>query len=78
MCTTIILIFHNHDYLMLQFLGAKDAWLGCAGSLGDVDICSLATCPSRDNNYQHFDGRCFGEEFQIIGEGTIHSPIKSG
>ena len=62
---------------MLQFLGTKGAWLGCQYAR-DRSKCVLATCPSRNNNYQYFDGRCFGEEFQIIGEGTNHSPIKSG
>ena len=28
-----------------------------------------------NNNYLNFDGRCYGE-FQIIGEGTLHDPIK--
>ena len=64
----------DHDYLMLQFLGAKVGWLGCAGR-----VCVLATCPSHHNNYYyHYEGRCYGEKFQIIGEGTIHNPIKSG
>ena len=63
----------DHDYLKLQFLGARNAWLGCAG-----DECGLATCPSINSNYRHFGAGCWGEEFQIIGEGTIHSSIKSG
>ena len=58
---------------MLQFLGAKVGLLGCAGG-----GCGLATCPSHHYNYRYFDGRCYGEELQIIGEGTIHNAIKSG
>ena len=58
---------------MLQFLGTKGAWIGCAGH-----VCGLATCPSYNDYYRFFDGRCYGEELQIIGEGTIHNPIKSG
>ena len=58
---------------MLQFLGIKGAWLGCVGS-----ACGLATCPSYNDKYCFFDGQCYGEEFQIIDEGTIHNPIKSG
>ena len=54
-------------------MGAKDAWLGCPET-----VCDLRTCPSDDNKYRYFDGRCWGEEFQIIGEGTRYSPIKSG
>lgn len=63
----------DHDYLKLQFLGGKNLWLGCAGS-----VCGLSSCPSGNHNYRYFDRRCYGENFQIIGEGTIHSPIKSG
>jgi len=63
----------DHDYLKLQFLGASGAWLGCP-----FDICDIRKCPSSNNNYRYFDGRCWGEEFQIIGEGTTHNPIKSG
>jgi len=63
----------DHDYLRLQFLGAKNAWLGCP-----YDICDLHTCPSNNGKYQHFGTGCIGEEFQIIGEGTTHNPIKSG
>ena len=55
-------------------MGAKNSWLGCAGF---NDECGSATCPSSNDNYRHFE-RCYGEVFQIIGEGTIHSPIKSG
>ena len=54
-------------------MGAKNAWLGCFES-----VCDLRICPSKNNNYRYFDGRCYGEEFQIIGEGTHGSPIKSG
>jgi len=53
------------DYIKLQFLGARNAWLGCPSS-----VCDLRTCPSRGSNYLRFNGPCFGEEFQIIGEGT--------
>ena len=66
----------DQDELRLQFLGAKGAWLGCPDTLNGV--CDLRTCPSYNNKYQYFDGRCYGEHFQIIGEGTRHSPIKSG
>ena len=62
---------------MLQFLGAKVGWLGSHTASGG-GTCFLATCPSHGNNYRYFDGRCSGEEYQIIGEGTTHSPIKSG
>ena len=64
----------DHDYLKLQFLGAKNAWLGCHGP---SNLCVLATCPSINQNYHNFD-RCWGENFQIIGEGAIHHVIKSG
>ena len=63
----------DQDYIRLQFLGAKNAWLGCPGP-----VCDLRTCPSRGNDYRYFDGRCSGEEFQIIGEGIRKRPIKSG
>ena len=72
-CLGTSLPLRDHDYLKLQFLGAKNAWLGCAGTL-----CGLATCPSVNGNYRHFDTRCYGEDFQIIGEGTHGSSIKSG
>ena len=65
----------DHDYLKLQFLGARDAWLGCPDG---NKICDLRTCPSRNQNYRYFDNRCWGEDFQIIGEGTSLKPIKSG
>ena len=64
----------DHDYLKLQFLGAKNAWLGCHGP---STLCILATCPSIIQNYRNFD-YCWGENFQIIGEGAIHHAIKSG
>ena len=54
-------------------MGAKNAWFGCPH-----DICDLRTCPSKYDNYKHFGTKCSGEEFQIIGEGTNHNPIKSG
>ena len=63
----------DHDHLKLQFLGARDAWLGCSGS-----ICGLRSCPSINDNYLHFDNRCWGENFQIIGEGTSNASITSG
>ena len=65
----------DHDYLKLQFLGAKDAWLGCPDS---NKICDLRTCPSSNENYRHFDNRCWGEDFQIIGEGISNTSIKCG
>lgn len=63
----------DHNYLKLQFLGARDAWLGCP----DV-ICDLRTCPSNNGNYRYYDTQCWGEEFQIIGEGAAYNPIKCG
>ena len=66
----------DQDYLQLQFLGAKDAWLGCPD--GTNKICDLRTCPSINYNYRYFDRRCWGEEFQIIGGSTGQSPITSG
>ena len=62
----------DHDYLRLQFLGARNAWLGCPGS-----VCDLRMCPSNSNSYKNF-GTCGGEKFQIISDGTQGSPIKSG
>ena len=41
-------------------------------------MCDLRRCPSVNENYRYFDGRCWGEEFQIIGEGPNFTPIKSG
>ena len=59
---------------MLQFLGIKGGWLGCAGG-----ACGLATCPSSNYNYYfYFNERCYGERLQIIGKGASHEPIKSG
>jgi len=61
----------DQNYVKFQFLGTRDAWLGCPNS-----VCSLQTC----SNYgKHpIDGRCYGEEFQIIGEGPDQSSIRSG
>ena len=53
-------------------MGARDAWLGCPGS-----VCDLRTCPSSNNNYANFE-TCGGEKFQIISDGAQSSPIKSG
>ena len=65
----------DHDYLKFQFLGARDAWLGCP----DSNIsCDLRQCPSHSNKYRYFDGQCWGEKFQIIGEGTSYSSIRVG
>jgi len=64
----------DHQYLRLQFLGARNAWLGCHGS---YKVCGLHRCPSKNENYR-FPGRCWGEEFQIIGEGKNFDSIKSG
>ena len=61
---------------MLQFLGARNAWLGCPDPY--YGICDLRTCPSFNDNYRHFDGRCWGALFQIVGDGTHGSAIKSG
>ena len=66
----------NYDYLRLQFLGAKDAWLGCSHG-----ICGLRRCPSNNNNYRYMYTRCSGEAFGIIGEATSTSSntsIESG
>ena len=63
----------DHDYLRLQFLGAKKAWLGCP-----YDICDLRRCPSAGDNYRHFDTQCGGETFQIFNNGTQNSAIKCG
>ena len=63
----------DHDQLRLQFLGAKDAWLGCPDR-----YCDLRTCPSNNDNYLHFDNRCSGETFQIIGKGISNASIRSG
>ncbi|XP_065894536.1 uncharacterized protein [Dysidea avara] len=68
------LSLRDHDYLRLQFLGARNAWLGCPDS---NKVCDLRRCPSGNENYR-YPGRCWGEEFQIIGEGTSLTPIKSG
>ena len=62
----------DHDYLRLQFLGAKNAWLGCPHA-----VCDSRRCPSYGKNYHDFD-ECGGEKFQIIGEGTRYSTIKCG
>ena len=62
----------DHDYLRLQFLGARNSWLGCP-----YLVCDLRTCPGHGNNYQKF-GACYGEVFQIIAEGSIHGYVKSG
>jgi len=64
----------DHHYLKLQFLGAKYAWLGCPDS---NKVCDLRRCPSVNENYRS-PGRCWGEEFQIIGEGKNFDSIKSG
>jgi len=61
------------DYLKLQFLGARNSWLGCS-----LSVCDLQVCPSRNNNYQNNFGRCFGEVFQILAEGSIFGDVKSG
>ena len=76
-CNNAILLgavqLKDQDYLKLQVLSTKDGWLGCPDT-----VCDLRTCPSRNSNYLNFDGRCWGEEFQIIGEGALHNPIKCG
>ena len=63
----------DHDYLRLQFLGAKNGWLGC-----DQPVCDLRTCPSYNHNYRYFDSRCSGEKFQIISDGNQGSSVTSG
>ena len=62
----------DHDYVRLQFLGARNGWLGCPYS-----VCDLRMCPSHNNNYKDFSN-CGGEVFQIIAEGSIHDLVKSG
>ena len=66
-------MLRDHDYLKLQALDARDGWLGCPDA-----VCDLRHCPSSNDNYRYFDGRCWGEEFQIISEGAPHTPIKCG
>ena len=63
----------DHDQIRLQFLGAKDAWLGCS-----FGFCGLQICPSYGDNNLPFDDRCTGETYQIIGEGTSLASITSG
>ena len=67
---------NDHDYLRLQFLGAKHAWLGSGSS---DNIFDLRTCPTWNKNYRYFD-RCLGGVFQIIGKGATSQSrqIKSG
>ena len=73
--TDTLLALRDHDYLRLQFLGARDAWLGCPDY--NNKVCDLRRCPSDNQNYR-YPGRCRGEEFQVIGEGNNFVPIKSG
>jgi len=72
MCFAVEVPLRDHDYLRLQFLGARNSWLGCP-----QPVCGLYMCPSRDNYYQNFE-KCYGEVFQIIAEGSIHGYVKSG
>ena len=65
-------VLKDHDYLRLQFLGARDGWLGCPDP-----VCDLRKCPSVNNNHQNFQN-CWGEVFQIIGEGANYAPIRVG
>jgi len=71
MCFAGEVPLRDHDYLRLQFLGARDSWLGCP-----FPICGLYMCPSR-YGYQNF-WICGGEVFQIIAEGSVHGDVKSG
>ena len=64
----------DHDYLRLQFLGVRDAWLSCQDS-----TCGWTKCPSGDSAYLWYDNiHCCFSFFQIIGEGTSNAKIKSG
>ena len=63
----------DHDNLKLQVLGARNGWLACVDT-----VCDLRHCSSSSNNHCYFNGRRGGEEFQIIGEGAPHDPIKYG
>ena len=74
-----IILFHagrlplrDLDLLRLQFLGARNLWLGCPYS-----VCDLRNCPSTNNKYADFK-ECGGEGFQIINDGTQGSVVKSG
>ena len=72
--TDVLQPLRDHDYLRLQFLGARNTWLSCADG---NKVCDLRRCPSENQNYR-YPGRCIGEEFQVIGEGSNFVPIKSG
>ena len=63
----------DHDYLRLQFLGAKYAWLGCPDTTDG--ICDLRFC--YHNDYRDFQ-KCDDGIFQIIGEGAPYNTIRSG
>ena len=47
----------DQDYLRFQFLGAKNAWLGCP-----YTVCDSRICPSSSSAYLNFQ-RCHGEIF---------------
>ena len=66
-------VLRDHDYIKLQFMGARGAWLGYPDT-----VCDLRACPSTGDNYCYFNTRYWGEEFQVLGEGPNFSPIKSG
>ena len=57
----------DRDFLRLQSVATRNAWLGCPHT-----VCDLRRCPSMNHNYRDFN-KCSGEVFQIIGEGD--SPI---
>jgi len=63
----------DHDYLRLQFLGGRNGWFSCF----DAFACDQRMCPSVINYYQDFS-QCEGEAFQIIAEGNVFEPVKSG
>ena len=63
----------DQDYIRLQFLGARNAWLGCPNR-----ICDLRRCSSQNDSYFYMSRRCLEEKFQIIGEGGSYASIISG
>ena len=55
------LILKDHDYLRLQFLGARNAWLGCPYS-----VCDLRTCPSININHTHVREKIFRSLVMVL------------
>ena len=54
-------------------MGAENAWLGCPYS-----VCDLRMCPSIHSHYYANFGKCKGEIFRIVNDGTYFSTVKSG